>query len=544
MNTGQPSTLSQPYGFRADVRQRFRRETDDLFRRRLAVACWVGAVLFPPYALQDLKLLELHPIDLAPAAAVAIRLTACALLVALALVIRFLRPAGAALTVLDLVVFGGISWLVAFFTAKFWGHVPDFYVGIIQVMMVRAIFLPGGWRRALPTLLVSTVSFPLGLFLWAGGTPAEVIAEAPSLFSTANSCLAVFLMLGVVGSVMYDRLQAGRMQAEQEGKYRIEAVLGRGGGGMVYRAWHNRLDMACAIKVIPAGDGATADEARRRFEREAQLTSQLSSRHVVRIFDFGETEEGDPYYAMELLDGLSWQELVERAGPLPPGRAIHLALQACEGLGEAHERGLVHRDIKPANLFVMPTREEPDFVKVLDFGVAKAVTDATEAHLTQDGAVLGTPTYMPPEQIEGHAADARGDIYCLGGTLYFLLTGEAPFGSGSVATVMHRKMTEEPPSPRERRDEVPVDLDRVVVRCLARSSPERFATVAEVSEAMAACGATCGWSPEEAHAWWDRLDAPFVPPITADSSDATVPLGVRPAADSGADTVREDEDPA
>ena len=538
MNTGQPSTLSQPYGFRSDLRRRIRRETDDLFRRRLAIACWIGAALFPPYALQDLRLLEMHPVEIAPATVVAIRLTACALLVAMALGIRFLRPAGAVLGVLDLIVFGGITWLVSFFTAKFWGHVPDFYVGVIQVMMVRAIFLPGGWRRALPTLVVSVISFPLGLFLWAGGTPAEVIAVDPSLFSTANVSLLVFLMLGVVGSIMYDRLQARQMRAEHEGKYRIEGVLGRGGGGMVYRAWHNRLDMPCAIKIVPAGDGATADEARRRFEREAQLTSQLKSQHVVRIFDYGETEEGDPYYAMELLDGLSWQELVERAGPQEPARAIHLMLQACEGLSEAHERGLVHRDIKPANLFVMPTREEPDFVKVLDFGVAKAVTDTAGAHLTQDGAILGTPTYMAPEQIDGHPAGARSDIYCLGGALYFLVTGHTPFGSGSVATVMHRKMTEGAPSARDRRPDLSEDLDRVVTRCLARDPVERYGSVAEFRDVLAACEIGGSWTPEMARIWWDDLDDVQAPAAAPDPSDATVPLV--PAADSGADTVRGD----
>jgi eukaryotic-like serine/threonine-protein kinase len=531
MTPSQP-TPHRPYGFRADVQRRLQRETDDLFRRRLAIACWVGAALFPPYALQDLKLLDEHGVEMAPAVVVAIRLTAAAFLAVTALVVRRVRLTGWALTVADVGVFGGISWLVAYFTALFWGHVPDFYVGIIQVIMVRAIFLPGGWRRALPTVVISALSFPLGLILFGDGTPGEVIGRDPTLFSTANVALLTFVGFGVLGSVMYDRLRVSQLRSELEGKYRIEGVIGQGGWGVVYRAWHNKLDMSCAIKVIPAGEGAAAEEARQRFEREAQLTSQLRSAHVVRIFDYGETEEGDPYYAMELLEGLSWQELVEGDGRQPAARVLHLATQVCDGLTEAHQQGLIHRDVKPANLFVLPTPEHPDFAKVLDFGIAKALTESAEAQLTQDGTVVGTPTYMAPEQIEGRPADARSDIYALGGALFFMLTGGPPFGDDAPMAVMHRKLTQDLKSPGELHPElrVPADLDEVVRRCLSRDAADRFTSVPAVKAALEACDGAGAWADGDAAGWWTAWEA------RGEGMGAGEASG-RPLPDSGAETV-------
>ncbi len=533
--TAADPTISRPFGFRSDLGRRVRRETEDLFRRRLEIACWVGGALFPPYALQDLKLLEQFPVDASPAGVVALRLTASALLVATALGLRFLRPEGRVLALLDVLVFGGISWLVAYFVALLWGHVPDFYVGVIQVMMVRAIFLPGGWRRALPTLVISFLAFPLSLFLWHPGSPGEVIGVAPALFATANTALLVFLLFGVVGSVMYDRLQLRTLRAEHEGKYRVEAVLGRGGGGVVYRAWHNRLDMPCAIKVIPAGEGAGADDARRRFEREARLTSQLKSQHVIRIFDYGESEEGDPYYAMELLDGWSLQELVERWGPQPAGRVVHLLRQVCDGLHEAHGRGLIHRDVKPANLFVLPSPDQADLVKILDFGVVKAVADASDANLTQDGMAVGTPAYMAPEQILGEGADARGDVYALGGVAHFLLTGRAPFGGGTALAVMQRKLVEEVPDPAEAFPVlgIPADLGAVVARCLRRDPAQRPPTVAALREALEGCGAAGVWAAGDAEAWWADPGEAGEP---AGDPEATAAQMWAPPVDSGAET--------
>jgi eukaryotic-like serine/threonine-protein kinase len=529
-------TISRPFGFRSDLRGRVERETEDLLRRRLEIACWVGAALFPPYALQDLKLLDQFPVDAAPGAVVAIRLAASGFLVAMALGLRLARPTGRWLTLIDVLVFGGISWLVAYFVALFWGHVADFYVGVIQVMMVRAIFLPGGWRRALPTLLVSFLAFPLSLFLWCPGTPAEVIAVDPALFGTANTALLVFLLFGVVGSVMYDRLQSRTLRAEHEGKYRVEAVLGRGGGGIVYRAWHNRLDMPCAIKVIPAGEGAAAVEARRRFEREARLTSQLRSQHIVRIFDFGESEDGDPYYAMELLDGWSLQGLVESWGPQPAGRVIHLLRQACDGLGEAHGRGLIHRDIKPANLFVLPTPDELDRIKILDFGVVKSVGESADAGLTQDGVAVGTPTYMAPEQIVDEGADARSDVYALGGVAHFLLTGQPPFGGGSAIAVMHRKLVEEVASPGEAYPhlDIPDDLSLIVLRCLSRSPEDRPPSAALLRAALDACGAAGSWQPADAESWWSTRGEAAGGGGDPEATQAQIRA---PRIDSGAETV-------
>ena len=198
--------------------------------------------------------------------------------------------------------------------------------------------------------------------------------------------------------------------------------------GEVYLAEHRLLKRPCAVKLIHP-HRASDPHLLQRFEREVQATAQLTHTNTVEMFDYGHTEDGTFYYVMEYLPGLSLAELVEKHGPLPPARAVHLLMQTCDALSEAHSRGLIHRDIKPGNIFSAQRGGYYDVAKLLDFGLAKPISaDSVPVQLTQDGSITGSPLYMSPEQAIGDSEpDERSDIYSLGAVAYYLLTGRPPF---------------------------------------------------------------------------------------------------------------------
>jgi serine/threonine-protein kinase len=281
--------------------------------------------------------------------------------------------------------------------------------------------------------------------------------------------------------------------------------------GEVWRAQHRMLARPAAIKLIrPAVPGAghpgVSEEARRRFEHEAQATALLRSPHTVELFDFGVSTDGAFYYVMELLDGLDADTLVRRFGPVPAERAIYLLRQMCHSLSEAEAHDLVHRDIKPANIFVCRYGEDCDFVKVLDFGIAKAVgLDVdTQPVLTQANVVHGTPAFMAPEQALGRSdVDGRADIYATGCVGYWLLTGELVFKAESaMAILLHHAQT--PPIPPSARTELPIPeaLDRLVLSCLAKDPADRPQSARELSLRLAAVQGPSAWTEDRARDWW------------------------------------------
>ena len=218
--------------------------------------------------------------------------------------------------------------------------------------------------------------------------------------------------------------------------------------GEVYLAEHQLLKRPCAVKLIRPGD-ATDPRALERFEREVRLTATLSHPNTVEIYDYGRTEDGTYYYVMEYLPGLSLAELVERHGPLPPGRAVYLLRQVCGALREAHAAGLIHRDIKPSNIFAARRGGMDDVAKLLDFGLVRPAATTGAAHLSGEGQILGTPLFMSPEQARGgRELDERSDIYSLGAVAYYLLTGRPPFDEGGGIGVMiaHARDPVVPPS--------------------------------------------------------------------------------------------------
>ena len=321
--------------------------------------------------------------------------------------------------------------------------------------------------------------------------------------------LLVTLMAYVGARVVYT-LGKAITEARELGSYQLVERLGQGGMGEVWRAKHRLLARPAAIKLIRTSEsaGGASSDAVSRFEREANVTASLSSPHTVRLFDFGAADDGTFYYVMELLNGIDVDTLVRRHGPVPAERAIHLLRQICHSLAEAESYGLVHRDIKPANLFVCRYGGEHDFVKVLDFGIAKIARDVVETGaigVTRDNVVRGTPGYIAPEQVlASGVVDGRADIYSTACVGYYLLTGEAVFGGDTpMAVVVHHART--PPSPPSTRSEMPIPpaLDRLIMECLAKDPAARPQSAKELSRRLGDIDGLPPWTEERARTWWD-----------------------------------------
>ncbi|NNM31870.1 MAG: serine/threonine protein kinase [Gemmatimonadetes bacterium] len=312
-------------------------------------------------------------------------------------------------------------------------------------------------------------------------------------------------------AVLVYRLTRQATDARRLGSYQLESLLGSGGMGEVWRARHRLLVRPAAIKLIRREALGKDDDARRavlrRFEREAQATALLKSPHTVALYDFGVTDDGRFYYVMELLEGLDLKRLVERNGPVPQERALHILQQVCHSLADAHDAGLVHRDVKPANVFLGQRGADHDFVKVLDFGLVMhpRLDEAERTRPTGPGPVTGTPAFMAPELIQGRDVDARADLYGVGCVAYWLLTGALVF-EGKSPREMMAKHIGEPPLPPSARSELPIssDVDTVILRCLAKQPQDRPPDARRLIHELAACAAASEpWTRERANAWWD-----------------------------------------
>ena len=334
--------------------------------------------------------------------------------------------------------------------------------------------------------------------------------RAPGFLPTLAWLSALVIELGIVSAVILrgavrrgtmHRTRPSAAGEAQLGPYTLEEKIGEGGMGVVYKAHHALLKRPTAIKLLPSERAEGRDLE--RFEREVQLTSMLTHPNTISVYDFGRTPEGSFYYAMEYLEGLDLQALVDQTGPQPAGRVAHLLAQLCGSLVEAHGVGLLHRDVKPANVFLCERGGMRDVVKVLDFGLIKEFGQRTgDTPRTEANVIVGTPTYLSPEAVTApDAMDGRSDLYAVGALGYFLLTGVPPFSGKTVLEVCCQHLHSEPVPPSARLDaSLPPELERLILSCLAKSPEERPRDAATLQAALLPLASA--WTQDEAAAWW------------------------------------------
>lgn len=294
-------------------------------------------------------------------------------------------------------------------------------------------------------------------------------------------------------------LRRQAMEARQLGQYTLGDQIGEGGMGEVYRATHALLRRPAAIKLLR--EGQVNEAAMRRFEREVQLTSELTDPNTIAIFDYGRTPEGLFYYVMEYLEGLSLNALVDQYGPQPPERVVHILKQVCVSLEEAHAHGLVHRDIKPANIILCERGTRPDFVKVLDFGLVK---DLGAQDATAQDIVAGTPAYLSPEALaDPNTIGPSSDLYAVGAVGYYLLTGEEVFERKSIVELLRAQLLDPPTPPHERLGApVPEVLEHLIMDCLNKDPTNRPQSAAVLRRTLDAVEPPHPWTEDEARIWW------------------------------------------
>jgi eukaryotic-like serine/threonine-protein kinase len=365
-------------------------------------------------------------------------------------------------------------------------------------------------NRPLVTLLVAltaATSWPVAYAINAARL--DFVTESwrqASVWPVMNYLMAVLAYL--VGRRTYGTAFQAQTALEL-GSYRLVAPIGEGGMGEVWRASHQMLARPAAIKLVKpeaASSARQADVFIKRFRREANMIAGLQSPHTVYLYDFGTAQDGRFYYVMELLDGISLQTLVTTFGPQPAPRVVFILRQICSSLEEAHEQGLVHRDLKPSNVMLCKVAKKHDFVKVLDFGLAKSVAPVERpdvSQLTLEGVAAGTPGYIAPEVALGDPdVDARADLYALGCVAYVLLTGTLVFPDPNPLsmTLKHVQAAPDPPSLRTELP-IPPDLERIILQCLQKNRADRPSSARELDEMLATAGAS-GWSERDASNWW------------------------------------------
>lgn len=431
--------------------------------------------------------------------------------------VRFVRAVELAALFVGTVAFSCLA-LVMDLTAS-----PDMIVRSLLgwMLLVYAVYVPSTARNTL--LLASLMTVPLltCIFLafsrwdpalydppaaiWPKGKVGDM--AYPATFVSAF-LWAVFVGIAVGFSQTIYGLRKAVSHIRRLGQYTLEKKLGEGGMGVVYRASHGMLRRPTAIKLL--SPERTGKDSLARFEREVQRTAMLTHPNTVTVFDYGRTTEGVFYYAMELLEGASLEEVVEVDGPQPEERVIHLLEQASASLAEAHDAGLIHRDIKPGNILIVDRGGISDLVKVLDFGLVKDVgpkangEGTPERGITMADAITGTPLYMAPEALTApDAVDARADLYALGAVGYWLLTGSPVFHGTTIVEVCahHLHSAPEPPSSR-RGTAVASDLEALILACLAKRPQDRPASAHVLRERLRACSAAGAWTNARAAEWW------------------------------------------
>jgi serine/threonine-protein kinase len=269
------------------------------------------------------------------------------------------------------------------------------------------------------------------------------------------------------------------------GRYRVLEKLGEGGMGAVYLAEHVTIEKKVALKVL-LHDYARKADLKERFLQEARAAARIGHENIVDITDFGDTPNHSVFFAMEFLEGVDLAQLIRTHGPIPWARAKPILLQICRALGAAHSKGVIHRDMKPENIYLIEREGRSDFVKLLDFGIAKMSASDRESRLTRTGMIFGTPEYMSPEQAQGNKPDHRVDVYAVGVIMYEMLTGRVPFKADTFMGILTKHIFEQPLPPSQMNPDVviPVEAERIVLKAMDKEREQRFQSMAEMAAAI------------------------------------------------------------
>ncbi|MBI5534693.1 MAG: serine/threonine protein kinase [Deltaproteobacteria bacterium] len=380
-------------------------------------------------------------------------------------------------------------------------------LGIATWLCVRAVALPSTGRR---TAIVSATASAgavvvMGLCFWVRPEPAGATRETTALGELMNVTLwltAASAIATVASRVIYGLRQEAKA-ARRVGQYVLASKLGEGGMGVVFRATHAMLRRETAIKLLPPSK--VAPEMLARFEREVCQTARLTHPNTVAIFDYGRTPEGVFYYAMEYLEGLDLDALVQASGPLPAGRVVHVLQQVCAALSEAHAMGLVHRDIKPSNIVLTERGGMPDVVKVLDFGLVKDLSASQDAELTAAEVITGTPLFVSPEAvISPEKVGPASDLYAVAAVGYYLLTATHVFGGKTAMAICSKHAHVQPELPSLRGVEIPPELEKLVMQGLSKDPDERPGSARAMRACLLALPDVRPWTEQDATLWWTK----------------------------------------
>lgn len=386
-------------------------------------------------------------------------------------------PSPKVATLLIVSVFPVSAFSLMLMATHMGGLTSPYVSAVFVVLMGQAIASPGPWQRGALWASLSGFSYPIGLLIATRFDP-ELAAQlsdtgAVTTFAVFSAVLFASVIVVVWGGHVMWSLRQSVFESRKLGRYRLHKRIGQGGMGEVWRAEDRALRRNVALKILSPEHGRKPSRVA-RFEREIQATAAISHPNVVRIHDWGVTDDGVWYYAMDLLEGIDLSTVVKRCGVLPPALAIELFVPAAGGLAEAHRHGIVHRDVKPGNMFVIAPEKEPVRIELLDFGIARI---GDEAELTLAGAVMGTPGYMAPEVVAGAPGNVRADIYSFAAAMYYALSGKTP------RDAQHAPISDVASG-------IPVKLNDVLVRALDSEPSRRHASADEFAVELAAVGLT------------------------------------------------------
>lgn len=487
-----------------NLASRLERETHRLFRTRLLTAAMFGALLSPLFSIVDLAAAQSWSPDLPLAAFLVLRAGITLWFVALWIWLR--QATNIPVKAMDWLLFAPPAVALGYMTAATGGAASPYVAGTTLLVTARTILVPGAARSHMGVVAFLVCTYPLGLLAFAPKEPSFTVwLTDPTMlghFCANFFPLVAIAGVGLVASDMIHAMHQRLVSARSLGRYKIKKELGRGAMGVVYLAWHRDLGRPCVIKLVNP-DRTNSRGLRHRFEREARETSMLASPYTVDVFDFGITQEGQLFYVMEYLDGISLQDVLDASGSQPPQVVARWMTYVCEALAEAHHRSLIHRDLKPANLFLSRTGDGRQVVKVLDFGIARKSspgdTDDNVPHkkrraqhlpedpeLTAVGTVMGTPLYVAPEVLEGQPAGPASDQYSLAATAYHLITGRPVFSAPTIEALLYKTVGEQPQRPSALAPDTGISrgLDAVILRALQKSPEDRFASMEVFRQAL------------------------------------------------------------